>query len=149
MALAESDDDTTKLEALALFREMVRGGHVEPNGFTFPPVLKACARLGMVKEGRQVHGMVAKCGLDGDEFVLSNLVRMYVLCGVMEDAYVLFDERIVRSGGVGKKMNLRRQEGDVVLWNVMVDGYVRMGDLRAARELFDKMPQRSVVSWNG
>ncbi|XP_030527815.1 pentatricopeptide repeat-containing protein At5g48910 [Rhodamnia argentea] len=147
-ALAESDDDAMQLEALVLFYEMALDGDVEPNRFTFPSVLKACARLGRVKEGKQVHGMVAKCGLDGDEFVLSNLVRMYVLCGVMEDAYFLFEERFVRSGGVGKKMNLRRQDGDVVLWNVMVDGYVRMGDLRAAGELFDKMPQRSVVSWN-
>ncbi|KAL3752928.1 hypothetical protein ACJRO7_000340 [Eucalyptus globulus] len=148
-ALAESDGDALQqLEALVLFREMVRDGDVEPNGFTFPSVLKACARLGRVEEGRQVHGMVAKRGLDGDEFVLSNLVRMYVLCGAMDDAYVLFDERIVRSGGAGKETNLRRQEGDVVLWNVMVDGYVRMGDLKAARDLFDKMPQRSVVSWN-
>ncbi|KAJ6874323.1 hypothetical protein NC651_032967 [Populus alba x Populus x berolinensis] len=30
----------------------------------------------------------------------------------------------------------------------MIDGYVRMGDLRASRELFDSMPNKSVVSWN-
>ncbi|KAJ0024573.1 hypothetical protein Pint_06950 [Pistacia integerrima] len=42
----------------------------------------------------------------------------------------------------------RRQEGNVVLWNVMIDWYVRIGNFRASRNLFDKMPQRSVVSWN-
>ncbi|KAK2973105.1 hypothetical protein RJ640_009757 [Escallonia rubra] len=38
--------------------------------------------------------------------------------------------------------------GGTVLWNVMVDGFVRNGDFRLVRELFDEMPQRSVVSWN-
>lgn len=120
---------------------MVSIGSVGPNQFTFPSVLKACARTGNVEMGRQVHGSVVKYGLVGDEFVLSNLVRMYVMCRVMEAADLLF-----RTHKVAK--DKRRQEGNVVLWNVMVDGNVRLGDFRAARELFDEMPQRSVVSWN-
>ena len=93
--------------------------------------------------GKQVHGLVVKHGLDGDEFVLSNLVRMYVMCGVMDDARVLFYRNV--SKGVRDEV---RQESNVVLWNVMVDGYVRVGDFKAARLLFEKMPQRSVASWN-
>ncbi|KAK2975442.1 hypothetical protein RJ640_017701, partial [Escallonia rubra] len=85
--------------------------------------------------------MVMKIGFEDDEFVLSNLVRMYVMCGAMEYAHVLFNSN---------KVNVERktQMGGTVLWNVMVDGFVRNGDFRLARELFDEMPQRSVVSWN-
>ncbi|EXC24155.1 hypothetical protein L484_015170 [Morus notabilis] len=139
-ALAE----TEPLEALLLFRQMVSVGIVPPNQFTFPSVFKACAGMGNVEMGKQVHGLVVKYGLDCDEFILSNLVRMYVMCGVMEAANLLFYRNLSKMA-----RDKRRQEGNVVLWNVMVDGYVRVGDFRVARELFDKMPQKSVVSWNG
>lgn len=123
---------------------------VSPNKFTFPSVLKACGKLRTLMVGKQVHAQVVKLGLQDDEFVASNLLRMYVMCGLMLDAHSLFSQRVlhddlnVNSNGVCK----RRQEGDVVLWNVMVDGYIKLGDLGAARQLFDKMPRRSVVSWN-
>lgn len=120
---------------------MVCDGLVAPNKFTFPSVLKACARTGNAQVGKSVHGMVVKFGLDGDDFVVTSLVRMYVMCGVMEDAHSLFSRSV-------DDLNEKKQEGNVVLWNVMVDGHLRLGDFRAARELFDKMPQRSVVSWN-
>lgn len=120
-----------------------------PNQFTFPSVLKACARTGNVEMGKQIHGLVLKYGLDNDVFILSNLVRMYVMCGAMEDADFLFCRKVMGYGNMYRAVkDKRREEGNVVLWNVMVDGYVRIGDFRAARELFDKMPQRSVVSWN-
>ena len=84
-----------------------------------------------------------------DEFVVTNLLRMYVMCGSMEDANVLFYRNVE---GVDDVRNLvrdeRGREFNVVLCNVMVDGYARVGNLKAARELFDRMAQRSVVSWN-
>lgn len=91
-----------------------------------------------------------KYGLDSDEFVVSNLVRMYVMCGVMKDAHLLFIRNLIEfdEGDEVVRNNKKKEEGNVVLWNVMVDGYVRLGEFGAARELFDSMPQRSVVSWN-
>ncbi|KAK2972326.1 hypothetical protein RJ640_014384 [Escallonia rubra] len=53
-ALSESDDP---FQALVLFRLMLVDELVEPNRFTFPSVLKACAQTGRVEEGKQVHGM--------------------------------------------------------------------------------------------
>uniref|UniRef100_A0A7N0URB8 DYW domain-containing protein n=1 Tax=Kalanchoe fedtschenkoi TaxID=63787 RepID=A0A7N0URB8_KALFE len=140
-ALAEGDEP---LEAVVVLGRMMEDGVVKPNRFTFPSVLKGCAEGFRVEEGRQVHALVLKMGLEGDEFVVSNAVRMYVNCGLMEDGGKLFDRFNV---GVGR--GKRRVDGRVVLWNVMVGGYVRAGELEAARKLFDQMPERSVVSWNG
>lgn len=151
-ALTESDenDETNEpLEALLLFTEMLTDGTVLPNRFTFPSVFKACARTGKLLEGEQVHGLAVKFGFEKDEFVASNLVRMYVMCGAMEKAQFLLNKMMVEFENDGKLVNdKRRIEGNIVLWNVMIDGYIRIGDLTAARELFDKMSQRSVISWN-
>ncbi|XP_022727809.1 pentatricopeptide repeat-containing protein At5g48910 [Durio zibethinus] len=151
-ALAESDENNeTKepLEALFVFAEMVSDGTVLPNRFTLPSVLKACARTGTLLEGEQVHGLAVKFGFEKDEFVASNLVRMYVMCGAMEKAHFLLNKMMVEFENGGNLVkDKRRVEGNIVLWNVIIDGHVRVGDLRAARELFDKMTQRSVISWN-
>ncbi|KAK9281835.1 hypothetical protein L1049_004741 [Liquidambar formosana] len=146
-AFSESEEP---VEALFVFYQMVCVDYVEPNRFTFPSVFKACGHAGRVEEGKQVHGLVVKFGMDGDEFVVSNLVRMYAMCGVIKEAYKLFYRYVLVCDYTNKVMrDKRRQEGNVVLWNVMIDGYVKLREFNAARELFDKMPQRSVVSWNG
>ncbi|KAK9073941.1 hypothetical protein SSX86_006535 [Deinandra increscens subsp. villosa] len=132
-------DSNDPLQSFILFAQMIENSDevVKPNKFTFPSVLKACAKLGGLEEGRQTHCVLVKYGLEKDGFVVSNLVRMYVMCGEIKDGLVVFE-----SGKMDSSI------GEVVLWNVMVDGYVKIGELGNARKLFDEMPQRSVVSWN-
>ncbi|KAK3013257.1 hypothetical protein RJ639_010281 [Escallonia herrerae] len=36
---------------------------------------------------------------------------------------------------------------DAAAYNVVIDGYVKVGDMSSARNLFEQMPQRDVVSW--
>ncbi|KAL8097536.1 hypothetical protein AgCh_030601 [Apium graveolens] len=141
-AFVEVGDNGYSVQALNMFCVMLECEFVGPNKFTFPSVLKACANVGFGEVGKQVHGMVQKYGIERDEFVLSNLVRMYVVCGGMSDALVLFKGNVGRSDS--KKMN----SGNVVLWNVMIDGYVKAGNFSVALEMFNEMPERSVVSWN-
>ncbi|CAH1445148.1 unnamed protein product [Lactuca virosa] len=135
-ALCDSNDP---LESFVLFTQMVEKSNdfAKPNKFTFPSVLKACAKTGRLEEGKQTHCLVVKHGLLNDGFVLSNLVRMYAMCGTMNDAHLLFDSFKTNS-----------EMGEIVLWNVIIDGYIRLGELKTARNLFDKMPQRTVMSWN-
>ncbi|GFS37262.1 pentatricopeptide repeat (PPR) superfamily protein [Actinidia rufa] len=116
---ALSDDDP--LDALILFDEMLHCESVGPNRFTFPSVLKACARSGRVDEGRQVHGLVVKYGLGCDAFVVSNLVR---IIGDFKAARQVFNEMPQRS---------------LVSWNSMISGYAQNGLFKEAIELFREM----------
>uniref|UniRef100_A0A9I9DMV1 DYW domain-containing protein n=1 Tax=Cucumis melo TaxID=3656 RepID=A0A9I9DMV1_CUCME len=147
--LAETNDEHHQSEALMLFSAMLCDGRVKPNRFTFPSVLKACARASRLREGKQIHGLIVKFGFHEDEFIISSLVRMYVMCAVIEDAYSLFSKNVVDfDGSCQMELDKRKQDGNVVLWNIMIDGQVRLGDIKSAKNLFDEMPQRSVVSWN-
>jgi len=94
-------------EALGIFREMQRAGW-RPDQFTFGSVLPACAELAVADTGEQVHTHVVKTGLQGDIFVGSALVDMYLKCGIMDDARKVFD---------------RMQKQDVVSWTALITGY--------------------------
>jgi hypothetical protein len=67
-------------EALRLYVDMLEAG-VGPDNYTFPFVLKACARLAVLEQGRQVQAHVVKLGFQSDQHVQNSLVSFYGKCG--------------------------------------------------------------------
>ncbi len=82
-------------EALGLFQEMQQEG-VQPDSVTFVGVLKACASMVAIEEGRCVHQDIIESGLESDVFVGSSSVNMYAKCGSMEDAWRMFNKSYFR-----------------------------------------------------
>ncbi|KAE8665146.1 CAB151 protein [Hibiscus syriacus] len=117
-------------EAISLFVQML--GHFPPDEFTFPCVIKGCAKLNALKEGKQIHGLVLKLGFGLDKFVQGSLVNLYSKCGEIGSAHQVFDQ-------MGEK--------DLVLWNSLLDGYARCGQIKAAMKVFDEMPEKDCFSW--
>uniref|UniRef100_UPI0040747504 Synthetic PPR-DYW protein n=1 Tax=synthetic construct TaxID=32630 RepID=UPI0040747504 len=115
-------------EALSLYSQMRRSG-IKPDNYTFPFVLKACASLSSLKEGKQIHGHVIKSGFESDVYVQSALIDMYAKCGELEDARKVFDEM---------------PERNVVSWNAMISGYAQNGQSEEALELFREMQQEGI-----
>lgn len=66
-------------EGIDVFNDMVREGLV-PNAITFLGILKACAGLGSVAEGRRIHVAIVKAGLIGDPNIKHALANMYAKC---------------------------------------------------------------------
>ncbi|KAJ7514124.1 hypothetical protein O6H91_23G029000 [Diphasiastrum complanatum] len=190
-------------EALALYEQMKQEG-MQPNNVTLVLLLKACASLAALEQGKQLHSAIIKRGFQSDVVVGSTLVDMYAKCGCTEDASEVFDnmgERDVVSwtamiagyaqNGLGKEAlalyKQMKQEGvqpdnvtfilllkacaslaaleqgkqlhseiikrgfqsDVVVGNTLVNMYAKCGCTEDARELFDNMSERDVVSWTG
>ncbi|XP_038986712.1 pentatricopeptide repeat-containing protein At2g21090-like [Phoenix dactylifera] len=118
--------------ALELFRRMIEEG-VGPTPFTLVSVLSACAGLGLIARGKQVHGfMVRKCiGLDSFNIFTSNaLIDMYAKCGDMASAANVFDAM---------------PERDVVSWNSMVTGFARNGHGKRSLAVFEQMMKAGVT----
>ncbi|KAK5783202.1 pentatricopeptide repeat-containing protein At2g42920, chloroplastic [Gossypium arboreum] len=120
--------------AISLFIDMLVYSSVEPGRLTYPSVFKAYAQLGLASDGRQLHGRVIKQGLDCDRFIRNTMVYMYANCGLLSEAWRMFDEE--------------EMELDVVAWNSMVMGLAKCGEIDESRRLFDKMATRNTVSWN-
>ncbi|KFK37318.1 hypothetical protein AALP_AA4G241500 [Arabis alpina] len=121
-------------QALFLFCLMVENG-VSVDKFSLSLVLKACSRLGFVKEGMQIHGFLRKSEIWSDLYLQNCLIGMYLKCGCLGYARQVFD---------------RMSQRDSVSYNSMIDGYVKCGLIESASELFDLMPseKKNLISWN-
>lgn len=95
-----------------------------PDKYTFPYVIKSCCNLSAVRLGRLIHKTICLMGLETDLFVGSSLIKMYAEGNFIDEARKVFDQM---------------PERDCVLWNVMIDGYVRNGDRENAVALFNSM----------
>ncbi|XP_057837776.2 pentatricopeptide repeat-containing protein At5g27110-like [Cryptomeria japonica] len=189
-------------EAVSLFHQMQQTG-IQPDQFTFASVVPACAKMGIVEQGMNIHQSIMEGGFLSDIVIGNALVDMYAKFGSIDKARQLFDrmpERDVFSwtamisgyahNGFAEKaletfmqmqlagikptsttfasilpacakmgaleqgmdihqsINDRRILSDVVVATALIDMYAKCGNMDKACELFDKMPQRNVVSWN-
>eukprot|EP01018_Ginkgo_biloba_P021784 Gb_10478 [translate_table: standard] len=115
-------------EALTLYYQMQNGG-IQPDKFTFPFVLKACAGLSALQQGKEIHNHILRTGFELDVFVGSALIHMYSKCGSIEDARQVLD-----------KMSTK----DVVVWSAMIAGYTQCGHMDEALMLFHQMLQSDI-----
>ncbi|KAK6917058.1 Pentatricopeptide repeat [Dillenia turbinata] len=109
--------------ALLFYFKMLSVG-TYPDKYTFPYVFKACNSLNAVSLGRWIHNMVSQMGLEMDMYVGSSLVKFYADNDHISDARHVFD---------------KMSEKDVVLWNAMLHGYAKSGDIDIAFELLKEM----------
>ena len=113
-------------EALFFFQQMILS--LKPNSVTLVSVLSACARIGALSCGKEIHAHALRTGLGFDGFLPNALLDMYVRCGRMEPAWNQFNSC----------------EKDVASWNILLTGYAQQGKGGLAVELFHKMIESDV-----
>ncbi|KAI5065682.1 hypothetical protein GOP47_0020377 [Adiantum capillus-veneris] len=111
-------------QALDCLRRM-KGEGLSPNAVTFACILKACAGMGAVDKGTEIHADIVRTGFLETDSVLGNAVLdMYCRCRALEKARQVFNELIV---------------WDVVSWNVLITGYTQSGYGEKALFCFERM----------
>lgn len=109
-------------EALRLFADMQKES--KPDGITMACVLPACGSLAALERGKEIHGHVLRNGYSSDIHIVNALVDMYVKCGSLVLAKLLFDM-------IPKK--------DLISWTVMIAGYGMHGFGNEAISTFKEM----------
>ncbi|XVF57443.1 hypothetical protein PTKIN_Ptkin06aG0205800 [Pterospermum kingtungense] len=112
-------------ESLELFNEM-RLGSVCPNSLTYLSPLMACSGLQALKEGRQIHGLLCKLGIQSELCIESSLMDMYSKCGNVNDAWQIFEAA---------------QDLDEVSMTVILVGLAQNGFEEEAKRFFVKIFQ--------
>ncbi|KAJ8483916.1 hypothetical protein OPV22_016401 [Ensete ventricosum] len=117
--------------ALGLFTQMMAEG-VIPTPFTLVSILSACASLGLIERGKQVHGFTFRRFIGSDSFnvfIFNALIDMYAKCGNMVSASTVFD---------------RMPERDLVSWNSIVSGFAQNGHGKQSLDVFERMVKAGV-----
>ncbi|XP_028753642.1 pentatricopeptide repeat-containing protein At4g21065-like [Neltuma alba] len=116
-------------EALHLFTRMIQNG-IQPDDATLVVTLSACAAIGALDFGRQIHSCIRGTDLADITPVCNSLVDMYAKCGALDEAYDTFSRMKVKS---------------VVSWNIMILALASHGNGEDALALFSKMVEENGV----
>ena len=122
--------------ALSLFKQMQEEG-LPPTKPTFLAILTACGDLGDLAQGRSFHALLKETlgsQSEQDSFFAAALVRMYMMCGAVEQAMALFRE--------GRAGSPPFDEG---VWNAAIGGMARQGRSREALALFQEMQDAGIT----
>ncbi|MCO5585993.1 hypothetical protein L7F22_039930 [Adiantum nelumboides] len=114
--------------AIDLYFEM-RTLASEPDGHVFVAVLQACASTASLAYGTLLHHDIIETGYDSCIHVNNTLIDMYVKCGSLQDACLVFSQVPQR---------------DVVTWNAMIGGYGQNGHVQEALLSFRFMSEEGL-----
>ena len=123
-------------EALLLFHEMRGCFDLKPNKETFVSLAYACAGMHFPRLGMQLHAQLIIYSWDYNDYdgrLSRSLLHMYSMFGMMDFAHYIClknpNKCIVQS------------------YNSLINGYIRIGQLEKAQNLFDVVPVRDKISW--
>ncbi|WJZ84948.1 hypothetical protein VitviT2T_004520 [Vitis vinifera] len=116
-------------KALGLFSLINRSGE-KSDQITLATAAKACGCLVLLDEGKQIHAHVIKAGFDSDLYVNSGILDMYIKCGDMVNAGIVFNYI---------------SAPDDVAWTSMISGCVDNGNEDQALRIYHPMRQSGVM----
>ncbi|KAB2071358.1 hypothetical protein ES319_A08G216500v1 [Gossypium barbadense] len=118
-----------ELKALDLFILMQKEG-IRPKFPSLITILSVCASLASLDHGRQVHAQLVRSRFDEAVYVSSVLLTMYIKCGDLPKAKLVFD---------------KFSSKDIVMWNSMISGYAQHGLGEEALKIFQSMFSTGMV----
>lgn len=115
-------------EALVVFHEMIKNG-ISPDEVTMATVISACAHLGALDLGKEIHLYVMQNGFDLDVYIGSALIDMYAKCGSLNRSLLVF---------------FKLREKNLFCWNAVIEGLAAHGYVEKALTMFHKMEKEKI-----
>eukprot|EP01018_Ginkgo_biloba_P009819 Gb_14458 [translate_table: standard] len=120
-------------KALKLFEEMP-----ERNIVSWNSMISGYAQTGHIDEALKLFQQMQQTGVKPNSVTFASVLPACADLGTLEHGKE-FHEAIIRSGF----------QSDIFVANALVDMYNKCGSIENARLVFDKMPARDTISWNG
>lgn len=116
------------VEAIELFDSMV-SSMARFDNIALVSVLSACAQLGKMEKGKEIHEYIVRNGIKLDAYIGTALVDLYAKCGSIEMAKEVFSSC---------------REKNVSLWNAMLMGLAIHGHGTSLLQYFSRMAKSGV-----
>lgn len=107
-------------EALRYFKLMVDDGY-EPNHYTCVSSIAACASIGDVRAGKEIHAKIYRIEQELNSHVSNSLINMYGKCGLLNWARRVFNATL---------------EPNLVSWSSLLSSYCQSGNYVGGLEVF-------------
>ncbi|KAJ6397316.1 hypothetical protein OIU77_018346 [Salix suchowensis] len=114
-------------KAIWVYKLMLES-NVAADNYTYPILFQSCSVRLAEFDGKCIQNHVLKMGFDSDVYIQNTLINMYSVCGNLGAARKVFDDSSVL---------------DLVSWNSMLAGYVLVGNVEEAKDVYDRMPERN------
>ncbi|XP_047942217.1 pentatricopeptide repeat-containing protein At5g50990 [Salvia hispanica] len=98
-------------------------------------ILESCKLPSSIRTAATVHCKILKQGYEMCPSILSSLMKAYAACDKPKHAHRLITEICSRSSNVNSA-------------NLLIDSFVKNGEIDTAKKVFDVLPTRDVVAWN-
>ncbi|KAK7309301.1 hypothetical protein RJT34_05908 [Clitoria ternatea] len=115
-------------EALSLQQQMLVAG-IKPDSITLSCSLSACAGLGALEQGEWIHAYIERNEIKIDAVLGCVLIDMYVKCGEMEKALLVFS---------------KLEKKSVYVWTAIIGGFAVHGRGREALDWFIQMQKEGI-----
>ncbi|GLU06284.1 hypothetical protein SLE2022_233280 [Rubroshorea leprosula] len=115
-------------KAFWFFSQMLESG-IRLNSSVYARLLKYLTHPSLLEIGKQMHSLILRTELGNNVSVNAAISNMYVKCGWLEGAQLLFH---------------RMSEKNAVAWTGLLMGHVQAGKRKDALELFANMVRESV-----
>jgi pentatricopeptide repeat protein len=99
------------------------------DSYMFVEVLKRCLKQKDLRATKEVHECIIESGMEQDVYVATNLLKVYIGCGRLQEARWVFDELLNKN---------------VFSWTIMIGGYAHHNRAEDAMEVFHQMCQEDV-----
>ncbi|XP_027339482.1 pentatricopeptide repeat-containing protein At1g14470 [Abrus precatorius] len=117
------------LMAIKLFKEMISSNDSKPDEMTMVSVFSACGHLGALGLGNWAVSILNENHIKLSTSGYNSLIFMYLRCGSMEDARLIFQEMTTR---------------DLVSYNTLISGLAAHGHGMESIELMSKMKEDGI-----
>lgn len=102
---------------------------------TLLSILGSCKLSFNIKTAGSVHGLIIKQGYGMYPLLLSTLIKVYEACEKPKLAHLVLTEICSFSF-------------DIISVNLLIDSFIKVGEIDVAMKLFNALPARDVVTWN-
>ena len=113
---------------MELFKRM-NEERIKPTLTTLTSILMACSRSAQLQHGKFIHGYIVRNRIEADIFTEISLIDLYFKCGWVGSAENVFE---------------MMPQNNAVSWNVMISGYVTVGNYFNALGIFYEMKEAGI-----
>ncbi|KAH7284086.1 hypothetical protein KP509_34G039000 [Ceratopteris richardii] len=130
------------IRMFTVFRDLEKANEVfygleEPNVYAWSAIIAAHASLGCSEHAIAMYSVMKSSGFEPDGHVFVAVLQACASLKSLSDGILIHDDIV--EAGISSSVHVN---------NTLIDMYVKCGSFGDASVLFNKMPERDIVTWN-